>query len=269
MTIQETIAIIERFAPLALQEKWDNSGLQVGGDTSLDVSGMVLSLDITHRVLDRAIESHSNLVVSHHPLLFDGVKNIVESDTVGSIIWRAIKNEITIYALHTPADSASGGINDFLANTLGLNNIVPLEGLPLDATVGMGRVGDLRRAVSVDEFGDLLRDKFSLTTVPCSAHRRSDMVQRVALCGGSGGSLIATAIASGADVFVCGDLKYHDFQRADNAITLYDIGHYNSEICFVDIITNVLQKEVLKNQKKIHTFAIHSVKDNFISYYGH
>ncbi|MEG1464639.1 MAG: Nif3-like dinuclear metal center hexameric protein, partial [Mucinivorans sp.] len=262
MIIQEIIHIIENFAPLALQEKWDNSGLQIG-DTQSEVTGVVMALDVTDRVVDSAIANHSNLIITHHPMFFEGVKNILPTTSVGKIIYRAIQNNITIYSSHTPTDSTHGGINDFLAHLLGLVEIEPLEKSPFDPTCGMGRVGNLPVSMSTEAFNKLLYYKLALTTLPNNAHKKNDTVRRVALCGGSGASLITTAIEAGADTFVCGDLKYHDFQRTDNTLALYDVGHYGSEICFVDIIQKVLEKEILEISKKVCTFALRSVKDNF------
>lgn len=265
MTIADIISAIEDFAPLALQQSWDNSGVQIGS-TEADVSGVVLALDLTPRVVERAIATGSNLIISHHPLFFEGIKRIEPVGVVGEMIYALIQNNITLYASHTPCDSACGGINDALASLLGLCSVEPLEVSTLDARCGMGRIGYLLEAISAQDFCQLLCDKLSLGALPYSANQKG-VIEKVALCGGSGSSMIEQAIAAGADAFVCGDLKYHNFQQVESRISLFDVGHFESEICFLDIISGVLEQKVLKNPKNSHIFALHTVKDNFISHF--
>lgn len=271
MKIGQIIEVVERFAPLSLQESWDNCGVQIGG-VAHDVTGVVLTLDVTPRTVEHALATGSNLIISHHPLFFQGVKQITPNTAVGQIIYGTVRGGITIYSSHTASDSTRGGINDRLAEILGLTSVEPLEVSAIDPLCGMGRVGTLPEPMSADEFCGLLASKLSIETIPHSIDRGTK-IGRVALCGGSGSSLIEQAIGSGAEAYVCGDLKYHDFQLVDSKIMLFDVGHFASEICFTDIISSILEQELLKNSKNIHTFVVHQVRENFISYhtskYGH
>lgn len=271
MKIGQIIEAIERFAPLSLQESWDNCGVQIGGVAD-EVRGIVLTLDVTPRTVAHAVATGSNLIISHHPLFFQGVKQITPDTAVGEIIYGAIRGGITIYSSHTASDSTRGGINDRLAKILGLTKVEPLEISATDPLCGMGRVGKLPEPMSAECFCDFLSDKLSIRTIPHSTDRGTK-IERVALCGGSGSSLIEQAVRSGAEAYVCGDLKYHDFQVVDSKIMLFDVGHFASEICFVEIINSILEGELLKNSKNINTFVVHRVRENFISYhtskYGH
>lgn len=255
MKIAEIIATIENFAPISLQEDWDNSGLQIG-ELDSDVSGVVLTLDVTQAAVDKAKEVGANLIISHHPLLFDGVKTITSSTVIGRLILSAIGANISIYSCHTPLDACKGGINDRIAAMLGLSNIKVLGNL--EAQVGIGRVGELAAPMSAEKFAAMLRQKFALPHIRSTASVKS--VKKVAICSGSGGSLINIAIESGADCYICGDLKYHNFGDANNTITVMDIGHAESEKCAVDIFM-----EILTAKSKI--IPIFALQDSYVRYF--
>lgn len=266
MKISQIIDQIEQFAPLALQQSWDNSGVQVG-NTDAEVRGVVVALDVTMGALEKAIECGANLIVSHHPLIFEGLKNITNASMEGAIVIKAIENGVTIYSSHTPSDSAHGGLNSHIASLLGLGDVEVLEPSTTDPSLGIGRVGNMAKPIPVGEFCALLQYRFHLPCVRYTAHENE--VRRVAICSGSGASLIDLAKSNGADTYICGDLKYHDYQRVNGIMSMFDIGHYESEIFFTDIIANLIDRKILKNSKKCVTFAVYIYRDNFISYYGH
>lgn len=122
MKIKDIINALERFAPLPLQDGFDNSGLQIGL-TEEEATRALLCLDVTEAIIDEAIAKHCNLVIAHHPLLFKGYKSITGRDYVERCIMKAIKHDIVIYAAHTNLDNATGGVNFKIANKLGLKNI--------------------------------------------------------------------------------------------------------------------------------------------------
>lgn len=266
MKISQIIDQIEQFAPLALQESWDNSGVQVG-DTDSEVRGVVVTLDVTMGAVWAAVECGANLIISHHPLIFEGLKSITGESPEGAIVMKAIREGITIYSSHTPSDSALGGLNAHIASLLGLVDVEVLEPSVFDPSLGIGRVGNMSQSMAVGEFCELLQDKFQLPCVRYAAHKNE--VRRVAICSGSGSSLIDIAKKSGADAYICGDLKYRDYQRVGGVMSVFDVGHYESEIFFTDIIANLIDQKILKNPKKCVTFAVYIYRDNFISYYGH
>lgn len=256
MQIQTIIDTLERAAPLSLQEPWDNSGLQVGR-LSGTCNGVVVALDPTEAVVDHAIEQGASLIVTHHPLLFKGLTTIDTEVAVGRVVEKLIKNNITLYALHTPADSTVGGLNDRLAKALGLVETQPLE------DSGIGRIGNLPQPMSMDRLVGLVGSSLNIKSSMAFAQARSE-VGRVAVCSGSGTSCIEAAAAKGADVLVCGDVKHHDFQRAlERQIGIIDATHYATEVGFVDWVGELLADI----QKKNTIFALHLYRNNFISYY--
>lgn len=257
MKISEIISIIEAVAPLSLQEPWDNSGLQVGR-TNAAVSGIVLALDVSENTVDFAVKNGANLIISHHPLIFDGVKTITEHNAQGRIILDAISAGITIYSAHTPIDACVGGINDYIASVLELKNVAVLGNS--EAETGIGRVGDLPKKMSAEQFASVLKDKFALPCVRSAFGDGGNIVSRIALCSGGGASEIENAISSGADCYICGDLKYHDFQNAAGRITLFDIGHAESEICVTDIFMKILTP-------KTKNIAIFALQDSYTRYF--
>ena len=122
MKIREVLDALERFAPLPLQEDFDNAGLQLGL-TETELSGALLCLDVTEKIVDEAISKGCNLIVSHHPLLFKGLKSLTGKDYVERCVLKAIKNDICIYSAHTNLDNASNGVNYKIAEKIGLQNI--------------------------------------------------------------------------------------------------------------------------------------------------
>ncbi len=246
--ISEIIATIEELAPLSLQEVWDNCGVQVGYNLDAECSGALLCLDVTLESVELAIESGLNLLISHHPLTIEGVRNFTNSSEVGRIIQRAIASGITIYSAHTSLDSCSGGLNDFLASALSLSSIEVLEPAPTCPEVGLGRIGTLVEECSAEELAQRVKSVLSAPAVKFSDGGRA--IRRVALCSGSGGSLIPRVKALGVDAYICSDLKYHNFaDMAVSGITLVDVGHFESEICAIDIFESEISK-------KFPTFAL-------------
>lgn len=261
MQIKEIIDVVEAFAPLSLQELWDNSGVQVGR-VDVEATGVLLALDVTEYAVTEAARMGANLIVSHHPLLFEGLKNITPETAEGRIVMVAIENGITIYSSHTPMDSCAGGINDVIASELGLIDVQVLVPSATDPIVGIGRVGELPHDMTVEQFAMKLQEIFDLRGIKFCASDGAT-IRRVAICSGGGGSLLENAILSGADSYICGDLKYHDFGRATGRISLFDIGHYESEICVTDIFMDIISKKT----KKIPTFVLHTLKNSFTRYF--
>lgn len=355
MIIKEIIDVLEQFAPRALQEKWDNSGVQVG-DINEECSGVVLTVDVTEKIIAKALESGANLIISHHPLIFSPVKSVTCSTSLGRMIFKAIKHGIVIYSGHTSFDSVKGGVSFIAARKLGLKKIKilapqqnslkkivvyvpeayveivenaafgagagvigdydscgfrvagkgsfkagentnpfvgergklhrenevrfetvvpgfmlsdvlnaiigvhPYEEPAYDVfdlnvpnnNVGIGVVGDID-VTPFDEFAEKVKKVFGLNYIKCS-RAECDKVSRVALTGGSGSSFIGDAVRSGADVYLTGDLKYHDLSETDYKVKLMDIGHFESEKFIIEIFYDILTKN-------FHNFATHIVKE--------
>ena len=343
MKIKEIVSALERFAPLPLQDGFDNAGLQIGL-TDAETTGALLSLDVTEAVLDEAIASGCNLIISHHPLIFKGYKSITGKDYVERCILKAIKNDIVIYSAHTNLDNVPGGVNFKIAEKIGLKNVrildpkessliklvtfvpsaqaeevrnalftagcgcignydscsyntegegtfraqegshpfcgtvgelhheteVRIETIlpeykkgevirallskhpyeepaydlyPLHnswAQVGSGIVGELEEPESELEFLKRIKRIFE---VGCLKHNKltGRLIQKVSLCGGAGAFLIPQAVRSGADVFITGEIKYHDYFGRETDILLAEIGHYESEQYTKEIFYSIIR----------------------------
>ena len=250
--------VIEGFAPLSIQEKWDNSGLCIGSPDSR-VSSILLGLDCTPELVDEAVECGADMIVTHHPLIFSGLKKISPDDKVGSAVIKAISNGISIYAAHTNADKVLSGVSGAMASRMGLENVEILDE-DGDGT-GLGVVGNLPEPMSAEEVIAMVKSKFSLKAMRTS-RPLTEKISRVAVCGGSGGSLIGAAVRSGAQLYVSGDISYHNFFTEDGFMIM-DIGHYESEIEIVEILFSLLRKN-------FPTFAVRITRnmyDNPICYY--
>ena len=242
----ELIKPIEEFAPLADQEKWDNCGFSVG-DPQKEVHKALIALDCTEDVVDEAVETGADIIITHHPLIFSGVKKISPQNWLGRVICKAISNGIVIYSAHTNMDKAAGGVSGLMAQKLGLQEC---EALLPDS---FGIVGNMEKELSVEEFAAKVKEAFGVDVIRCSVPVQGK-IGRVAVCGGSGKSFIPEAMASGAQVYVTGDITYHEFYT-ENGFMVMDIGHYFSEYGIVEVFANILSKN-------FPTFAVSISKKN-------
>lgn len=362
MKLKQIASLLEREAPLLYQESYDNSGLQVG-DPSMEVHAALVTLDVTEAVVNEAIESGCNLIVSHHPLIFGGLTSLTGRNAVERIIRKAIKSEIAIYAAHTNLDAVPHGVNGMIAEKIGLRKtrilepvagklkklvvFVPsdhaekvresifsagagvignydscsynLEGTgtfrggegtdpfvgntgelhqepevrvetifpdhekgriitamlqahpyeevaydvyPLENKypgAGAGMIGELEESMEEKEFLSLLKETFGSGCI-----RHSGLIgkpiRKVALCGGAGSQLLRTAIDAGANVFVSGDFKYHQFFDADGKIVIADIGHYESEQFTRDLIYDLILKNFPKFAVRLSAINTNPIK---------
>ena len=244
MKVREIIQVIEEFAPLSIQEGWDNSGLCVGSPED-EVTSVLLALDCTPELVDEAMACGADMIITHHPLIFSGLKKISPEDMIGAAVIKAIKAGIAIYAAHTNADKVLEGVSGAMAARLGL---VDVEVLDLDGEgTGLGAVGNFPEPMTADQAIALVKEKFALKSMKASKPVEG-MISRVAMCGGSGGSLIGAARKAGAQLYISGDISYHNFFTPEDFMIM-DIGHYESEIEIVEILFSLLRK-------KFPTFAV-------------
>ncbi len=235
--VKDVTKVIEDFAPLSIQEGWDNSGLCIGSPEA-PVTSVLLGLDCIPELVDEAIECGADMIVTHHPLIFSGLKKISPEDQVGEAVIKAIKAGISIYAAHTSADKVIAGVSGAMAARLGLQNVSILD--EDGEGTGLGVVGDLPQPLSAEDAVALVKERFSLKAMRTS-RPIGGKISRVAMCGGSGGSLIKAAAASGAQLYISGDISYHNFFTREGFMIM-DIGHYESEIEIVDILFSLLRK---------------------------
>ena len=246
MNINKVVDALEQYAPLPLQEGYDNAGLQVGLTETVEVSGALLCLDVTEQVVDEAIEKGCNLIVSHHPLIFRKLARIADEDYVQRTVRKAIKHDIAIVSMHTNMDAATGGVNFKIAEKLGLKHLQFFAGeKEVDGVKGgEGVMGEVSEAAgwAADDLVLLLREKFGAECVQCNQLLRRP-IRRVALCGGAGSFLLDAAVAAGADAFITGEMHYHEFFGHEQEIQICVIGHYQSEQFTSEIFKSIIEEK--------------------------
>ena len=252
MKAREIAAVLESFAPLETQEPWDNAGFSVGSPDA-EVHAVLVGFDCTPDLVREAVARGADMIVTHHPLIFGGPKHIDPGEPVGEAVWEAVRHGIVIYAAHTNADKAAGGVNALMAARLGLVDVEALD------ASGLAFTGLLPDPMPGKDFCAYVKERFALRTLRCSAPVAE--VCRVATSCGSGSSFAEAAFAAGADAFVTGDVSYHRFFVPEGRMIL-DIGHYESEAEIVGKFVSVLQKN-------LPTFAVYTtaLKHNNPIYY--
>ncbi len=363
MKLYKLTKTIEILAPLSLQEKYDNSGLLIGSPQK-EITKAIISFDVTEAVLKEAKSIGANLIISHHPIIFEGLKKLTESNYVERIVTQAIKNDIALYAVHTNLDNVIEGTNRILAEKLNIANLkvlqnidnqlsklvvyVPISHLEVvknaifesgaghignydqcsystegkgsfraldgakpyvgdinqqhieneyrletvfpsflktniiqamknahpyeevaydiytldikNKNIGAGIIGDLKQELTEDKFLKKLKD---ITNAKCIRHTklRNKPIKKVAICGGSGAFLIKHAMHSKADIYITGDIKYHEFFDAEDKMIIADIGHFESEQFTTQLLYDFIKE-------KFPTFAVQisDINTNPINY---
>ena len=251
MILQDIIHIIESVTPLSYQENWDNSGLQVG-NRNAEVKAALLTVDVTESVVDEAISLGCDLIISHHPLLFRGLKQITGSTPQERCVEKAIRSHIAIYSAHTSMDSYLHGVSGRMAEKLGISCYRILVPSSTQSTVGLGVIGELPAAMSRESFVAHVSEVFaSKDSVLRWVEGKAEEIHTVAICGGAGASFVEEAIAQGADAYVSADFKYHELQDAYQRITVVDMDHWVSEHFTREIFSELLSPH-------IRTYIAHS-----------
>lgn len=228
-TVKDIYEFLDKEAPFSTSAPWDNAGLLVG-DKDKQVKKVMLSLDVTGDVIDEATKNQVDLIITHHPLIFDPVKSIA-SDT---LLYKAVSSGISFISSHTCLDIAEDGVNDCLAKVVGIKNIQSIEE---DVFLKIGEIEEKTE----DEFVFLLKEKLSCNVLYNST---GNNIKKVAFCSGSGGDLWNLAKSCGADALLTGEAKYHEFLDASfNSITIFACGHFETEIIVIDTLKEKLEKE--------------------------
>lgn len=222
MTVQEIYEGLCARIPESLREAWDNDGLMCSADTNTEVRRALVTLDVTEEVVDYAIKSGMNLILSHHPLIFRPIGAVTENDHIARKVIKLIQNNISVISLHTRADKVEGGVNDILADIIGIKDIQPFgEG-------DLGRIGTLDEELSMEDFSYMVKDALG-----CDSVRVADAyipVSRVAMVGGDGKDFVKDALLSGADTYISGRISYNVMEEAvEMGINLIEAGHFFTE----------------------------------------
>jgi len=357
MLLSKITNVLETTAPLYLQESYDNSGLLVGKPNS-DISSVLITLDVTEKIMKEAIEKKCNLIIAHHPIIFKGLKSLTGRNSIERIVEAAIKNDIAIYAIHTNLDNVDNGINDILCKKIGLINTQILSGksgllrklvsfCPVDHVnnvresifkAGAGQIGNYdkcsfnasgegtfrgsdetnpyigkkgelhhEKEIRIETIYPVFKEKAVITAL-LEAHPYEEVaydiyslknvhnkigagmigelpemmeekeflqkikkitgtasiryssltgkkIKKVAVCGGAGSFLISQALKINADIFITGDVNYHDFFEGEDKMLIADVGHYESEQFAKELIYSILIK-------KFPTFAVQISETN-------
>jgi dinuclear metal center YbgI/SA1388 family protein len=245
--LRDVLAALDARYDPALAEAWDAVGL-VCGDPDEPVRRVLFAVDPTSAVVDEVLEIGADLLVTHHPLLLTPVHGVPADDPKGRLVHRLIRGGAALFVAHTNADRAAAfGVNDALAGALGLADTVPLEPTPTDPRAGLGRVGRLAEPTTLREFAEFVAGVLPVTTGGVrAAGDPGRPIGTVAVCGGSGGSLIGAAAAAGADVLLTSDLKHHTASEAteSNGPVLCDVAHFASEWPWLPVAADVLRRDL-------------------------
>ncbi len=240
-TVADVIRVVDAVAPPSLAASWDNCGLQVG-DVAQPVHHVMVALDPSLEVAAAAVADGADLLVTHHPLLIAPIKTIDTAHPPGDVIALALRHKLAIFAAHTNLDAAADGLNALLAARIGLEHPALLAPSDADACAGLGRVGALPAPESLEALCHRVKDLFGLRHLRMVGDP-SMQVRRVAVCGGSGGSLLGAFFNSDAQVFITGDVRYHDARAVEERKRgIIDMGHFNSEQLVVPFLRTCLQQ---------------------------
>ncbi|WP_033420271.1 Nif3-like dinuclear metal center hexameric protein [Nesterenkonia alba] len=275
--LSEVLDVVEELWPSSLAESWDAVGL-VAGRREAEVSTIHFAVDPVAEVVEEACRAGADLLITHHPLLLRGVTTVEAGTFKGAVIHRLIESGCALLSAHTNGDSAVGGVNDVLAEILGLEETTPLkpaeEGLNEE---GLGRIGTLPQGTTL---GDFAATVFGILPAVAGGVRvagdRDAFIQRVALCGGAGDSLLQTAAEAGADVYITADLRHHPASEAREAAAggrpyLMDVSHFASEWLWLPAAAQALDRALADRgwQVEVAVSGINTDPWDFVITPGH
>ena len=238
MLCKEVIQVIEASYPRDAALDFDNVGL-LAGRLDKEVNHVYLALDATDAVISRAIDSGADMLITHHPLIFSPMKSVTDGDFIGRRVVRLIQNDISYYAMHTNYDVL--GMAALSAEMLGLTDTAALEEV-LDGE-GIGRIGRLPRAMTLEECARLVKERFALPNVKIFGELNK-IVTTAAISPGSGKSMARPALEAGVDVLISGDIDHHTgIDMADCGMAIIDAGHYGIEHIYIEDMRRFLEKE--------------------------
>lgn len=231
MKIYDFELIAEKISPLKLQEEWDNSGWQLKLKND-EITNILVAMEVTEEVIREAVIQNVDLILTHHPLIFGGINTIDINDVTGKYIDLLIKNNISVYSMHTNFDIVEGGNNDYFGQLLGFEKIGLMDGDDLE----MARMGTLPHPMTVNELISHIEYRLRISRNFYSFSGSKDLVvNKVAWCTGGGSDFMKLAYLNSCDLFITGDVKYHVAQNAKAmGIAVLDVGHFASENIFTD-----------------------------------
>lgn len=249
MKCNEVITCLEKIAPRCFAEKWDNVGLLAGREDK-EINKILLALDPTSEVVEEAAAWGADLLITHHPLIFSGIKSVTTSDFIGKRVFNLIFQDVCYYAMHTNFDVM--GMADAVADELELEKCQVLDVTYQDeiSKEGIGRMGELSRTMSLEECARYVKEKCKLSSVKVfgDPHKLIDVV---ALIPGSGKDYVDLAVTKGAQVVITGDIGHHNgLDAVEKGLAVIDAGHYGLEKIFTSYMEEVLRRELPNVQIK-------------------
>lgn len=242
MKCSEIFEYLTKLYPLELAMDWDNSGLLLGRSDK-EIKNVLVVLDITNEVLEYTQAKDIDLIVSHHPIIFSALKRVTDETLLGKYILNILKNDISVIAMHTNFDIAKGGMADICSERLGLSNTCVFERTNIfdGEELGVGKIGDLKKDMSLDELIKLVKTKFDLSHVSVFGRENiNSNIRRVAISPGSGKGMYKYAVKR-ADVLITGDITHHDgLDAANDGVCIIDATHYGLEHLFVEKVKSDL-----------------------------
>lgn len=242
MITKDIINFLEEKYPRSNAEDWDNVGLLVGNNKK-EIKRVQLSIDATENAINYASDNDIDMIITHHPLIFKPLKSIVMSEVSGRKIIKLIENRINLYSMHTNLDSSKDGLNDYILELLEVKKYKIIDMNEKDETAGIGRIYSLEERVSISQYADFIKEKMKIKNVRIISSDIKSEVKKIALINGSGMSYWRKIKSLGADLFVTGDISYHDALDAkESGLHLIDIGHFESENCFSELLKRNLKE---------------------------
>ena len=240
MKCREIQKILETQSPLSYALSWDNVGLLAGSEKK-EIQKIYIALDAVDSVIDAALSAQADLLLTHHPLIFKGIRQITAEDFIGRRLIRLIQNDVCYYAMHTNFDVK--GMADLSAAMLGLEDTEPLDVTVVEngGKEGIGRVGSLMEPMSAGHCARFVKAAFSIDKVRVYGDLER-VIKRVAVCPGSGKGEIQNALLKGAQVLITGDIGHHDgIDAAAMGLCIIDAGHYGIEHIFIRYMKEYLE----------------------------
>ena len=235
MTVNKLYAELDKKIPRELSCSWDNDGLMCAPDGEREVKRVLVALDVTEAAVERAVERGCELIVSHHPLIFKGLKGITEQNNISRKAIRLIGAGISVFSFHTRLDALDGGVNDKLCEVLGIEDAIPL------GDEEIGRIGTLHGIDSAEELAALVKEKLG-----CGAVFLSDAgikPHRVAVLGGSGSDDVIAAACAGADTYISGEIKHNYMVDApENQMNIIAAGHFFTEAPVCETLCEMIKE---------------------------
>ncbi len=236
MTVKELYQCLDKAIPSALSCEWDNDGLMCSPDLSAPVKRILLTLDVSDAAVDFAVANGCDLIVSHHPMIFRPLTSITEENFTAGKVLKCVKNGISVFSFHTRLDIVEGGVNDRLAEVLGLTDIQPFGDVE---TPTIGRIGNVE-ATTMRDFVDWVKSKLGVPAI--QSVELGKEIRRVALVGGDGKDFLKPAMRAGADVYLTGTISYNSMvDAADLGMQVIEAGHFFTENPVLDVLNDLIK----------------------------